>query len=253
MNQRITIIGSAICCPELQVLQAFALQGVEVDKQLLPASLRRRNSLTTRMAVTAGVRACEQAAVEASVLPSIFASVGGEIQVTDALCRTLPDVDALLSPTQFHNSVHNTTAGYWGIINQCRQTATAIAAVDDTFAMGLLEAWSQLQQCPGDLLLVCYDEMWPQYLAPPMGTTPFACALVLSNQTTGGFENSISLPIQKQPDAQINQDLYHFIQGSPAASVIPLMQALQGSATAIDVPLNINSTRWSTHLQKTRT
>ena len=140
------------------------------------------------MAVTAAMHACQRAGIEVDQLPSVFASVGSEIQVTDVLCRSLTDPDYLLSPTQFHNSVHNTTAGYWSILTQCQQPATAIAAVEDTFAMALLEACSQLQQHPGDLLLVCYDELWPQYLAPPMGSTALACAMVLTSDTSTRYQ-----------------------------------------------------------------
>ncbi len=180
MVEQMFIKSAAICCPDPDLLAGFKLSGLSVDNNLIPAAMRRRTSLTTRMAITAATTACAQAAVNTAQLPAVFASLGGEIQVTDAICRLLPNPGELLSPTQFHNSVHNTTAGYWSILNQCQASSTAIAAVDDTFAMGLLEAWTQLQLNAGDLLLVCYDEVWPQYLAPPIGQFACACALVLS-------------------------------------------------------------------------
>ena len=119
MQQTLAIKGVAVCCPDVQQVARFGLDADEIDKSVLPAGLRRRTSQATRMAITAATRACAQAQVQAECLPAIFASVGGEIQITDTLCRLLPEADALLSPTQFHNSVHNTTAGYWGIINHC--------------------------------------------------------------------------------------------------------------------------------------
>jgi 3-oxoacyl-(acyl-carrier-protein) synthase len=154
MKRRFFLKGFAVCSPEPAELQSFEVVPVAVDRTLLPASLRRRASLTTQMAVTAASAACERARVDPGGLPSVFASVGGEIRVTDELCRTLPDPEQSLSPTRFHNSVHNTTAGYWGILHECRAPAVAIAALDDTFAMGLLEACSQLLEQPGDILLV---------------------------------------------------------------------------------------------------
>jgi len=246
MHDALFVAAAALCSPEPDRVEAFGLKCYAVDKLLLPTVLRRRTSLTTRMAVTAAVHACRLAEVDPSRLPSVFASVGGEIQITDALCRTLPDIEALVSPTQFHNSVHNTTAGYWSIINQCQFATSAIAAVDDTLAMGLLEAWSQLQQTQGDMLLVCYDENWPQYLAPPMGQTAMACALVLSTQ--GGREqHKIALPRTSRRNLTIKQELLQFMQATPAAAVIPLLQALQSQSDKL-IPLNYSGLRWYTQL-----
>ena len=250
MSNSLYISGASICCSDIAALQIFAVEASDVDKSLLPATLRRRTGLTTKMAVTAAVHACAQAQVDAVDLASVFASVGGEIQVTDALCRTLPDMDALLSPTQFHNSVHNTTAGYWSILNHCRAPTTAIAAVDDTFAMGLLEAWSQLQQSPGNLLLVCYDELWPQYLAPPMGQIAFACALILSTECRNQ-QFAIAVPEIATEQVAMEPELLQFIQFAPAAAAIPLFQAIQQVPGQYRVPLNISKPHWFTYFQST--
>jgi hypothetical protein len=222
--------------------------------------MRRRTNLTTRMAITAASQACLSANVDPSVLPSVFTSLGGEIQVTDALCRLLPHPDELLSPTQFHNSVHNTTAGYWGILNHCQAPATAIAALDDGFAMGLVEAWSQLQQSPGDILLVCYDEEWPQYLAAPLGKSALACAFVLSSDSSGnlaslsvpycnndfsGFENRESF---NQSDIlKLDYAWQELVKSAPAAAAIPLLQAIKNQRNGV-IPLNIEDNLWFTQL-----
>jgi 3-oxoacyl-(acyl-carrier-protein) synthase len=217
----------------------------------MPANLRRRASLTTKMAITVATEACKQANVNPADLPSVFASVGGEIQVTDALCLALSDHQAAISPTQFHNSVHNTTAGYWGILHQCYQATTAIAAVDDTFAMGLLEAWSQLQQQPGDMLLVCYDELWPDYLAPPMGSYALASALVLSNTATNKDLYTVTQPAIATKPLSITSALIDFTGRSPAASVIPLLQAINNLDADTFIPLNMNQPQWSTQFGTT--
>ena len=51
-----------------------------------------------------------------------------------------------VSPTRFHNSVHNAAAGYWTIGAGAMQPATAISAFDASFAQGLLEAMVQLDR-----------------------------------------------------------------------------------------------------------
>ncbi|MCF6250056.1 MAG: beta-ketoacyl synthase chain length factor [Methylococcaceae bacterium] len=238
----------AVCCPVQKILDQFALQGGDVDKTLIPAGMRRRTSLTTKIAITAAKQACNEAEVDTGKLPSVFASLGGEIQVTDALCRMLPDADELLSPTQFHNSVHNTTAGYWGILTHCQAATSAIAAVDDTFAMGLLEAWSQLQQTAGDILLVCYDEQWPQYLAPPIGQVAFACAFVLSTDS-GGTSIRCTIP-RVEPQYQ-NKDKTvweRLVKQAPAAAAIPLIQTFYNKKQMNLIPLNISGGIWCTHI-----
>lgn len=248
MRNFLTVKSSAVCSTDLDLLREFKQDGCEPDKNLLPAALRRRASLTTRMAITAAHRACAAAAVDAKHLPSIFASVGGEIQVTDELCRTLPDNNALLSPTQFHNSVHNTTSGYWTILQGCQAPSTAIAALDDTFAIALLEAAAQLQQMPGDLLLVCYDETWPQYMAPPMGKIPLACALVVSNIPPAAGSPMLSLPEIATSVETLDATLSELIHEAPAAAVFPLLTALHEKRYPRYVPLNNGETRWFTRL-----
>lgn len=247
MTNSIFIKSAVFCCPDTELLTPFGLESIEVDKSLIPAAMRRRTSLTTQMAITAATSACQKANVDASVLPSVFASLGGEIQVTDALCRLLPKSDELLSPTQFHNSVHNTTAGYWGILNHCQAPATAIAAVDDGFAMGLLEAWSQLQQTSGDILLVCYDELWPQYLAAPIGKVALACALVLSADESLNLPQ-ISVPQTTNPETILDNAWLELVKTAPAAAAIPLVQALKSQQSGM-ILLNIYPALWQTHLE----
>lgn len=248
MMKQLFIKSYAICCPEVEVLAPFHLSGSDIDKSLIPAAMRRRTSMTTRMAITAATVACAQANVDSQHLASVFASLGGEIQVTDALCRLLPDDNELLSPTQFHNSVHNTTAGYWGILNKCQAPSTAIAAADDTFAMGLIEVWSQLQQQgSGERLLVCYDELWPQYLAPPIGQTAFACALVLSTNAAQAIA-TMSLPqISENVGQSFQSEWLKLTASAPAAAVIPLLMALQ-QQTSGEVPLNIKAPIWTSRI-----
>ncbi|NOT86353.1 MAG: hypothetical protein HOP02_16575 [Methylococcaceae bacterium] len=248
MAEQLYIKSAALCCPEPELLAGFDLACLSVDNNLIPAAMRRRTSLTTRIAITAATSACKQAGVDTALLPSVFASLGGEIQVTDAICRVLPIPDELLSPTQFHNSVHNTTAGYWGILNQCQAASTAIAAVDDTFAMGLLEAYTQLQLTGGDLLLVCYDEQWPQYLAPPIGQFACACALVLSTDWQQAL-GSISVPHIKPIDSPLDEHWSALVNAVPAAAAVPLLCAINTQQPAV-IPLNTKGNIWFTHFER---
>lgn len=251
MIKQLFIKSAAVCCPDSAVLAPFGLHSNEIDKSLIPVAMRRRTSMTTRMAITSAKLACDQANSETGDLATVFASLGGEIQVTDALCRLLPDENELLSPTQFHNSVHNTTAGYWGILNKCQAPTTAIAAADDTFAMGLIEVWAQLQQQQGERLLVCYDELWPQYLAPPIGKIPLACAFVLSTEAEQVI-GSISLPqILQNKNPKFQPGWVGLTASAPAAAAIPLLIALQNKTQGL-VPLNIKTPVWTSEFRVKR-
>lgn len=248
MTERLFIKGTAICCPEPALPDTFNLPTLAIDNTLIPPAMRRRTSMTTRIAITAANAACIQAGVNPTQVPSVFASLGGEIQVTDALCRLLPMPEELLSPTQFHNSVHNTTAGYWGILNQCQAPSTAIAAVDDTFAMGLLEAWTQLQLANGDVLLVCYDEQWPQYLAPPIGQHACACAILLSTDSQQAL-GSVTVPIIKPLDTVLDDAWVTLVNAVPAAAAFPLFSVIHQQKQQAEIPLNTTGTIWFTRFE----
>src|SRR3546814_2131149 len=76
---------------------------------------------------------------------------------SDLLCTTLASDARALSPTRFHNSVHNAAAGYWTIGTGCHAPSTAISSFDASFAQGLLEALVQLRTGAQAVLLVAYD------------------------------------------------------------------------------------------------
>ena len=107
---------------------------------LLPANERRRAPDSVLLALQAAQSACADADCDPASLPSIFASTHGDLAITDYMCATLRDAPAEMSPTKFHNSVHNAAAGYWTIGTGCHRPATALSAYRATFAQGLLEA-----------------------------------------------------------------------------------------------------------------
>lgn len=222
--ERMSLLGYAVCAlgAEWDGLP-FAVGGI--DRDAMPAGLRRRASEATQLAFSAATRACREAARSPAALPSVFASVGGEMQVTDQLCIELAKPEGLVSPTAFHNSVHNTAAGYWTIVHGCPEPATALAAGHDTFALGLLEAWCQLSCKGGELLLVCYDERWPGYLAPPLGGLALASAMVLAAGDVPGALACVGqpCPIGASADCAGLSDL---LETAPAAWALPLLRSV---------------------------
>ena len=81
----------------------------------LPPAERRRTGAVVRLALAIGFEAISRAGVAASELPTIFSSSGGDGANCHEICVTLASGDRQLSPTRFHNSVHNAASGYWSI------------------------------------------------------------------------------------------------------------------------------------------
>lgn len=125
--------------------------------RLLAANERRRAPETVAVALEVALAACEAAGADPALLPSVFVSMHGDLAITDYMCSTLTEDPRAISPTKFHNSVHNAAAGYWTIGTACNKPATALSSGDGTFALGLLEAVSQLQSGEPAVLLAAYD------------------------------------------------------------------------------------------------
>ena len=125
--------------------------------QLLAPNERRRAPDTVAVALEVALAACTAAGCDPATLSSVFASTHGDLGITDYMCETLASEPRTISPTRFHNSVHNAAAGYWTIGAGAMAPATAISAYDASFGQGLLEALAQLATGTDAVLLVGYD------------------------------------------------------------------------------------------------
>ena len=125
--------------------------------ELLPPAERRRAPDTVAVAAEVAMRACTAAAVDPAGLASVFSSVHGDLAITDYMCETLARTPLLVSPTRFHNSVHNAAAGYWCIATGCHAPYITVSAFGHSFAMGLLEAFAQIASDGVPVLYVAYD------------------------------------------------------------------------------------------------
>ena len=68
-----------------------------------------------KLALAVGLEACAHAGAIPARLPAVFTSSGGDGRNCHEICAALASAERLISPTRFHNSVHNAAAGYWGI------------------------------------------------------------------------------------------------------------------------------------------
>ena len=202
---------------------------------LLPANERRRATPLIQLALRA-VEDCLGARDDGGDLASVFASSGGDMGNLHILCEQLARDGKAISPTAFHNSVHNAVAGYWSIGGQARAASVSLSAHDATFVAGLLEALALVAERAAPVLYVAYDVA----VAPPMSgkrpvTPDFAVALLLApaaalddppatlrveavELTAAGETTLIDTPFEA------------LRLGNPAARALPLLRLLAAGA-----------------------
>lgn len=205
----------------------------------LPPAERRRVGKGVKIALEAGFAAIAGSGRDGATLPSIFTSSSGDGDNCDAICRALAD-DRLISPTRFHNSVHNAPSGYWGIASGSMAPSTSLCAYDDSFAAGLDDAMTQIAGGSDAVLLVAYDAPYPEPLHAARPTPDsFAVGLVLTREAGPHALARIEMrndasdaAASSLPDAaleRIRSDI-------PAARALPLLAAIARHAD-VDVVL----------------
>lgn len=161
---------------------AIALQEDELENdplQQLPAGTRRRLSPYAKLLVRA-VYQLVDAQPQAKSIPVVLATQHGDLHRTIRLLHDLA-AEQPLSPTQFSLSVNNAALGQLSILLDNTAAMTTVAAGDDSFAMGWLEAFLQLQSAP-EVLFIYADEPPPEpYTAhAKLPESAFAMAVLLS-------------------------------------------------------------------------
>lgn len=201
--------------------------------QLLPPNERRRAPPAVRLAFRAAEDALARWPLPAERLAAVFASSDADTGIIHRICQTLAHPAPQLSPTDFHNSVHNAAAGYWSIATAARGPSNTICAYDASFAAGLLEAALLAGGENLDTLLVVYDVPPP---APLYEKRPIALAasvaLVLSAralpQALGRLR--IARVARAQPSRMDDAALETLRLANPALRALPLLHLLARGA-----------------------
>ena len=198
----------------------------------LPPAERRRASKIVKLALGAGLEACEAAGLDPATLASVFASSGGDGENCHAICEALASNDRLISPTRFHNSVNNAAAGYWDIATGSMAPATVVSAYDGSLAAGLIETLSQVVQERHPVLLIAYDADYPEplYRVRPI-PDGLGTALVVTPAPGERTLARIRLDPTQDGVTRLAEPLLEGLRASiPAARVLPLLQALARGA-----------------------
>lgn len=196
--------------------------------QCLPSAERRRTSTIVKLALAVGLEAASRAGADPATLPAVFTSSGGDGHNCHEICQVLASAERQLSPTRFHNSVHNAAAGYWGIATGATPASNALCAYDASFAAGLLESVTQVSVEQTPVLLIAYDAGYPE---PIRAVRPipdaFGVALVLS--PAAGAQSVLRLELalsEACADTLEDAGLESLRASVPAARSLPLLAQL---------------------------
>jgi hypothetical protein len=170
--------------------RAWAAAPVALEREgrpevaFLPAMLRRRCSTLTRIMLATAFDCCDG---EDGEVRSVFASRHGNINESIDLLERVASRKPL-SPARFSHTVHNAQAGLYSIAAGNRRPSSSIAAQDDTFACGFVEALTHLQREPGRPVLlvvadVPLDETFAKLVEEPVAA--YGLGLLLAAQGDG--------------------------------------------------------------------
>lgn len=210
----------------------------------LPSAERRRTGPAVKLALAVGRQAIAASGRDAATLATVFSASGADGHNYHAICESLASDDPLISPTRFHNSVHNAPAGYWSIATGAMAPSNAMCAHDGSFAAGLLDAYSQVLATGAPCVLIAYDTDYPEPLrsARPIPDA-FGLALVLTAEpgpaTLASLRPALVMAMGDnegdEPTPMADAALEAMRAAIPAARALPLLQALArgDEATAV--------------------
>jgi hypothetical protein len=234
---RVHVEGIGLWTPQAPDLEAFrhllsgkapAAVAARPTASALSVNERRRAPESVLVAIEAASQAIAMSQRSASSLACVFASAYGDQATTDYMCRVLADTPVELSPTRFHNSVHNASAGYWTIATGCHASSSAVCAGAASFGAGLLEAAAQACAEQRAVLLVCSDIASVGPLGELIGCQlAFGAALVLSPADNRHMPQlNLALTEDAPRSAPLPATCMRWMETNPSAACLPVMAML---------------------------
>lgn len=204
------------------------------EAQLLSGALRRRASPLTRATIEAFQQAVSEAGCDRALTPSVWATAHGEHETAIAILDRMWCGDGKLSPTRFHNSVHNTASGYASIASHNRCPSTTLTGDRQLVGSAFLEAFCQLEAGASDVALVMADEP----ILPPFDArgarAPLAIAFALSSRPDGA--RAVLSPPRRDAVAPVKRD-DHFGDLYVSAALALLERVVRGRPGTVALEL----------------
>jgi len=197
----VSIHKSSILLPEIYSIQDFSNRIVSGQwdsipdqialpkSNLIPSRMKRRMSRLTQMAVESTYQAREGLQSFADI-PLIVGSSNGEINTIGKIMLEIFDDPALLSPTQFHNSVHNTAPGYWCILSKLHHSAETVSSGELTFEFTIIDALTKLNLLYDCIQITICDAKIdiPKWADPSHSSIDFCGSFILRQEpSTSGL------------------------------------------------------------------
>jgi hypothetical protein len=201
---------------------------------ILSPTERRRTGPVARLALAVATAAAEASGLPPASLRPVFGSGNGDTVTVGGILEALTADDAFVSPTQFHNSVHNAAAGYWSIGTGCQWAATCIGAFDWTFGASLMKAVAECEAAGEPVLLCLYDVPMPPPLNAKRPTSSvFGAAFVLTPDGPGP-RVSVGWSAEPARDPQpLTAALQPLAAGNAAAQSLRLLEILARGEDAV--------------------
>ncbi len=252
---RVDVTGLGAWSPSFPDLGAFrdGLQDgtwdtdAPLQPQRIPARERRRAPQLVKMAVDVMDQACAMAKLPPDEIAVVFSSSMGDMQITDYMCRALAETPKLISPTKFHNSVHNAAPGYWSITTGAFVPASAISAYEFTAPMAFLEAAIQVVEESIPALVVTQEiaSTAPLHDVCP-SLVPFSAAFLLTPLGTHAASiATLEFSVLQEAAAwpAISPALPEGFDSNFGARLLPLLTnlALAEQDTELRFPINSNA------------
>ncbi|PZO18337.1 MAG: 3-oxoacyl-ACP synthase [Burkholderiales bacterium] len=193
---------------------------------ILPPAERRRASRVIKLTLGIGLEAA--AGADVATLATVFSSSGSDGHNCHALCEQLATDDRHVSPTRFHNSVHNAPAGYWGIATKSMAPCQVMCAFDGSFGAGLIDALGQVVLDQQATLLLAYDSEYPEPLLAKRSVPDCAgVALRLEPTRTAQALARITVQTTEAPVLPLQQPTLEALRATiPALRSLPLLECL---------------------------
>ena len=194
----------------------------------LPAAERRRTSPLVKLALAIGAQAAQAAERDAARRNAVFAASGGDGENCHAICEMLAGEDRFISPTRFHNSVHNAPVGYWSIAARAMTASNVLCAYDGSFAAGLLESACQVAVDGHETILIACDTAYPHPLSGARSIRDaFGAALVLAPSESPRTLACIDIQMTRASATKLTSPALEAVRlDNPAARALPLLQVL---------------------------
>ncbi|MFO1263500.1 MAG: beta-ketoacyl synthase chain length factor [Rhodoferax sp.] len=194
----------------------------------LPPAERRRVGSPVKLSMSIGLEAAQAAGADVTNLATVFSSTEADCDNTHAILEALASAERSMSPTRFHNSVHNAPAGYWSIATGSMQPSTSLNTYDATFGAGLLEAATQAQCSQRACLLIAFDTAFPEPVRSlrPIPDAMGVALVVRPDCSEFSCARLTLVPGDARATVMAQPALEQLRQSIPAARALPLLEVL---------------------------